>query len=154
MRADRGAPQARRVVGQPVLVSPFGRLGTAGAHSPIQRLPLERVGRKDRAMHEPTILKRLLRRLLATRARRDREQRHTGPWNAADAELHAIERAIFRLPAEPLIDGETAGLPRRRRHRRPGGRLARRPRRRTAGRGAVDEAEPVAPGEPHLDEPS
>jgi hypothetical protein len=47
-----------------------------------------------------TLMKRLLDRLLATRARRDREERDTAPWRAADTELHEIERAIFRLPLE------------------------------------------------------
>jgi hypothetical protein len=45
-------------------------------------------------------MKRLLDRLLATRARRDREQRHSPPWHAADEELHKIEHAIFRVPLE------------------------------------------------------
>jgi hypothetical protein len=47
---------------------------------------------------EPTLLKRLLDRLLVTRARRDREARFTDAWQAADIELHEIERAIFRTP--------------------------------------------------------
>lgn len=53
-------------------------------------------------MHErePTIMKRLLERLMAARARRDREERFSDPWRAADAEMHAIERAIFRVPVE------------------------------------------------------
>lgn len=47
-----------------------------------------------------TMMKRLLDRLLATRARRDREERDSSPWRAADTELHEIERAIFRVPLE------------------------------------------------------
>jgi hypothetical protein len=47
------------------------------------------------------LLKRLLDRLLATRARRDREVRFSDSWRAADDELHAIERAIFRAPLDP-----------------------------------------------------
>jgi len=50
---------------------------------------------------EPTILRKLLQRLLTARARRNREDRFSKPWHAADVELHEIERAIFRLPAEP-----------------------------------------------------
>jgi hypothetical protein len=50
---------------------------------------------------EPTRLKRLLDRFLAARARRDREVRLSDPWRAAEAELHAIERTIFRPPVEP-----------------------------------------------------
>ncbi|HEV8490205.1 MAG TPA: hypothetical protein VGQ58_10500 [Candidatus Limnocylindrales bacterium] len=46
------------------------------------------------------MMKRLLDRLLATRARRDREARHSPPWQAADEELHEIEHAIFRVPLE------------------------------------------------------
>jgi hypothetical protein len=49
---------------------------------------------------DQTIMKRLLDRLLATRARRDREVRYSDSWRAADDELHAIERAIFRVPLE------------------------------------------------------
>jgi hypothetical protein len=53
-------------------------------------------------MHDrdPNLLKRLLDRLLVTRARRDREARFTDAWEAADDELHEIERAIFRAPVE------------------------------------------------------
>lgn len=47
-----------------------------------------------------SMMKRLLDRLLATRARRDREERHSAPWQAADEELHKIEHAIFRVPLE------------------------------------------------------
>jgi hypothetical protein len=51
-------------------------------------------------MHErePATMKRLLDRLLAARARREREERFSDAWRAADAEMHAIERAIFRVP--------------------------------------------------------
>ena len=56
-----------------------------------------------------TIMRRLLDRLLATRARRDRELRLSEPWRAADLELHEIERAIFRFPfVEPLPPGGAA----------------------------------------------
>ncbi|HEY7589495.1 MAG TPA: hypothetical protein VH723_00745 [Candidatus Limnocylindrales bacterium] len=44
--------------------------------------------------------RRLLERLLTTRARRDREERFSESWHAADAELHDIERAIFRVPLD------------------------------------------------------
>jgi hypothetical protein len=47
---------------------------------------------------EPAMMKRLLDRLLAARARREREERFSDAWRAADAEMHAIERAIFRVP--------------------------------------------------------
>lgn len=47
---------------------------------------------------EPTLIKQLLDRLLAARARRDREVRLSDSWRAADAEMHQIERAIFRAP--------------------------------------------------------
>jgi hypothetical protein len=49
---------------------------------------------------EPKEMKRLLERLLAARARRDREERFSEAWRAADAEMHAIERAIFRVPVD------------------------------------------------------
>ncbi|HVL54783.1 MAG TPA: hypothetical protein VM344_11055 [Vitreimonas sp.] len=57
-------------------------------------------------MHErePTIMKDLLERLLATRARRDCEARFSEPWQAADAEMHAIERQIFRVPFDTILD--------------------------------------------------
>ncbi|HKG57416.1 MAG TPA: hypothetical protein VKA85_09215 [Candidatus Limnocylindrales bacterium] len=50
---------------------------------------------------EPTTMKRLLDRLLEARARREREERFSDAWRAADAEMHAIERAIFRVPLDP-----------------------------------------------------
>jgi hypothetical protein len=50
---------------------------------------------------DQTMLRRLLDRLLATRARRDREVRFSDSWQAADDELHAIEHAIFRGPLDP-----------------------------------------------------
>ena len=56
---------------------------------------------------QPATLKRLLDRLLATRARRDREERFSEPWHAADAELHAIERAIFRVPVDATAPSST-----------------------------------------------
>lgn len=49
---------------------------------------------------EPTLIKRLLDRLLATRDRRDREIRFSEAWQAADAEMHSIERAIFRVSSD------------------------------------------------------
>jgi hypothetical protein len=54
---------------------------------------------------EPTTMKRLLERLLVARARRDREVRFSEPWQAADAAMHAIERAIFRVPLERAEPG-------------------------------------------------
>lgn len=88
---------------------------------------------------EPTLIKRLLERLLATRARRDAETRFSDAWRAADTELHAIERAIFRGPAQRR-SGERAQPTRARSGRRlraPGeGRLLGRGPRRLAGRGA------------------
>jgi hypothetical protein len=78
-----------------------------------------------------TMMKRLLDRLLATRARRDREVRMSTPWQAADTELHEIEKAIFRVPLEesPPTSGRgarsrraTAGL---RRHLRRATTIAR-----------------------------
>ena len=62
---------------------------------------------------EPNVMKRLLERLLAARARRDREERFSEAWRAADAEMHAIERAIFRVPLEVAADDRepaTVGL--------------------------------------------
>jgi hypothetical protein len=59
-------------------------------------------------------MKRLLDRLLATRARRDREERLSPPWQAADEELHEIEHAIFRVPVD-----EDATRPGSRDHSRP-----------------------------------
>jgi hypothetical protein len=49
---------------------------------------------------EPGRIKRLLDTLLAVRARRDAEPRWSERWHALDAELHRIERAIFRF-ADP-----------------------------------------------------
>lgn len=73
------------------------------------------------------LMKRLLDRLLATRARRDREERDSPPWRAADTELHEIERAIFRVPPEEALPTPSAdqsraaptGLPRRLRRAAP-----------------------------------
>ena len=45
-------------------------------------------------------IKQLLDRLLAVRARRDAEPRWSDRWRALDAELHRIERAVFRAPIE------------------------------------------------------
>jgi hypothetical protein len=56
-----------------------------------------------------TMMKRLLDRLLATRARRDREERDSAPWRAADTELHEIERAIFRVPLEEPLATRSRG---------------------------------------------
>jgi hypothetical protein len=53
---------------------------------------------------EPTRIKRLLDRLLAARARRDREIRLSDAWRAADAEMHQIERAIFRAPLADAVE--------------------------------------------------
>jgi hypothetical protein len=50
-------------------------------------------------------MRRLLDRLLATRARRDREERLSPPWQAADEELHKIEHAIFRVPLDEDASG-------------------------------------------------
>ena len=54
-------------------------------------------------------MKRLLDRLLSTRARRDREERLSPPWQAADEELHEIEHAIFRVPLEENAAGSGTG---------------------------------------------
>ncbi len=56
-----------------------------------------------------TMMKRLLDRLLSTRARRDREERLSAPWRAADTELHEIEKAIFRVPLEEQLSGVGGG---------------------------------------------
>ena len=76
-----------------------------------------------------TIMRRLLDRLLATRARRDREEWHSAPWRAADTELHEIEKAIFRVPLDEPAPSRGArarhasvGL---RRHLRRAGSIAR-----------------------------
>jgi len=42
----------------------------------------------------------LLDRLLAARARRDREVRFSDSWRAADSAMRELEVAIFRLPLE------------------------------------------------------
>jgi hypothetical protein len=57
-------------------------------------------------MHErePTMIRQLLDRLFETRARRDREERFSDRWLKADAEMHAIERSIFRVPAGVDLD--------------------------------------------------
>ena len=57
----------------------------------------------DMTEREPTLLRRLLDRLLSTRARRDREVRYSDAWQTADTELREIEREIFRAP--PSGDG-------------------------------------------------
>jgi hypothetical protein len=46
-------------------------------------------------------IRRLLDRLLAARARRDREVRFSDPWRAADSDMHELEAAIFRVPLDP-----------------------------------------------------
>jgi len=83
-----------------------------------------------------SIMKRLLDRLLATRARRDREERLSPPWRAADEELHEIEHAIFRVPLE--VDATRSGT---RDRARPASAGLRRHLRRAAaigrGRGAT-----------------
>ena len=69
-----------------------------------------------------TNMRRLLDRLLATRARRDRELRLSEPWRAADLELHEIERAIFRLPIDEPLSSTGGGA---RRHASAGSNLRR-----------------------------
>lgn len=77
-----------------------------------------------------TLMRRLLDRLLATRARRDREEWHSASWRAADTELHEIEKAIFRVPLDepsPARGGARMGRhsPALRRHLRRAGSIAR-----------------------------
>jgi hypothetical protein len=50
---------------------------------------------------EAGTIRRLLDRLLAARARRDREVRFSERWRAADRYMHKLEVAIFRIPLEP-----------------------------------------------------
>jgi hypothetical protein len=50
---------------------------------------------------QPATIRSLLDRLLAARARRDREVRFSEPWRAADSAMREIEVAIFRVPIEP-----------------------------------------------------
>lgn len=57
-----------------------------------------------------TLMRRLLDRLLATRARRDREEWLSASWRAADQELHEIERAIFRVPLDEPPSSRSAGV--------------------------------------------
>jgi hypothetical protein len=60
-------------------------------------------------------IKRLLDRLFAARARRDAELRGSDRWHALDAELHAIERDVFRSPeadADAAANDEPAALDR------------------------------------------
>jgi hypothetical protein len=52
----------------------------------------------------PDDLGSLLDRLRATRRRRDAAARHSPEWLEADAELHDIERRIFRLPLARRLD--------------------------------------------------
>ncbi len=49
---------------------------------------------------EPARIRRLLDRLLVARERRDAERRWSDRWLALDAEMHAIERDVFRVPVE------------------------------------------------------
>lgn len=63
-----------------------------------------------------TIMRRLLDRLLATRARRDREEWHSASWRAADKELHEIEKAIFRVPLDEPTNLSGAGARARHAH--------------------------------------
>lgn len=58
---------------------------------------------------QKTMMGRLLDRLLMTRARRDREERESPSWRAADKELHEIERAIFRLPLDEDVPAPGRG---------------------------------------------
>jgi hypothetical protein len=53
---------------------------------------------------EPKMIRHLLDCLFEARARRDREERFSDRWLEADAEMHAIERSIFRVPAEADLD--------------------------------------------------
>jgi hypothetical protein len=50
--------------------------------------------------NEQGMIRTLLDRLLAARARRDREVRFSDPWRAADHDMHELEAAIFRIPLE------------------------------------------------------
>jgi hypothetical protein len=61
----------------------------------------------------PAKIRKLLHRLLAARARRDREVRFSDSWRAADHDMHELEAAIFRVPPEPPRRTRS-GLPRRR----------------------------------------
>jgi hypothetical protein len=77
-----------------------------------------------------TLMRRLLDRLLATRARRDREEWLSAPWQAADKELHEIEKAIFRVPLDEPSRARGGGArsgrhSRLRRHLRRAGSIAR-----------------------------
>jgi hypothetical protein len=78
-----------------------------------------------------TMMRRLLDRLLATRARRDREEWLSVPWRAADTELHEIEKAIFRVPLEEPSHDRGVGVRARhshaglRRHLRRAGSIVR-----------------------------
>ena len=78
-----------------------------------------------------TMMRRLLDRLLATRARRDREEWLSPPWRAADKELHEIEKAIFRVPLADPSPAHGSGARARhapiglRRHLRRAGSIAR-----------------------------
>jgi hypothetical protein len=78
-----------------------------------------------------TMMRRLLDRLLATRARRDREEWLSVPWRAADKELHEIEKAIFRVPLDEPSPARSGGARARhsslglRRHLRRTGSMAR-----------------------------
>jgi hypothetical protein len=99
-----GVPETVPAHGGPQAVphEPSWSTGGLGAHEAFAAPERSAATTPERAMEDRqrTLMKRLLDRLLATRARRDREQRDTASWRAADTELHEIERAIFRVPLE------------------------------------------------------
>lgn len=55
---------------------------------------------------EPVMLKRLLDRLHEARSRRDAEPRFSEAWREADAEMHEIERTVFRSPFDLAAEAE------------------------------------------------
>jgi hypothetical protein len=62
---------------------------------------------------QPAIIRALLDRLLAARARRDREVRFSEPWRAADGDMRELEDAIFHVPLEPRRRLAKTASPRR-----------------------------------------
>jgi hypothetical protein len=75
-----------------------GGLGPPFPPSPAPCQPVAMDARTPDA--EPMRIRRLLDRLLAVRARRDAEPRWSDRWRQFDAELHAVEREVFRAPVD------------------------------------------------------
>lgn len=104
------APRARRASPEPVPRAPGSTGDLGGSFAP----GTPRRGWSFRVMHDvqPSRMRALLDQLLAARARRDREPRFSDSWQAADADLHSLERAIFELPRAAAATSATPRSPR------------------------------------------